>query len=392
MTTKRRKRHIRKSRKVRKRRYKKSRKRKLKKKYRMMQEKELPEPNMLGHRSYDTKRAVAFLNERGYIVIDFPWMTPSKLIQIKREFDTTLRQFREYKEGANEYVMGGFSALGNPSSFHNTLVRTLRMNAMAELIPLFKEYISELEGDDWKLEQDIDRMLFRKQGKSPSRETFHRDEAINAEDSDKIFGGWINLDTHDQFFSCVPGTHTEVQGHSGFSLIKDKYQIEKYKKDKQKIKIPPGSIMIFYENLVHEVLSSKAKRDMYRLFTGWRITQSNESLIGNEKLRKLLDDNAIIPLKSGQEPPIYAKLHWTNWMPKLTSFSDENISDAFVEMKLRKKENKEYRVSQRFMKSLREAGQPLYDEYDEIEYNMYIPNKNWILQYGGDDKLYKYYL
>ena len=199
-----------------------------------MQEKELPEPNMLGHRSYDTKRAVAFLNERGYIVIDFPWMTPSKLIQIKREFDTTLRQFREYKEGANEYVMGGFSALGNPSSFHNTLVRTLRMNAMAELIPLFKEYISELEGDDWKLEQDIDRMLFRKQGKSPSRETFHRDEAINAEDSDKIFGGWINLDTHDQFFSCVPGTHTEVQGHSGFSLIKDNIRLKNIKRINKK--------------------------------------------------------------------------------------------------------------------------------------------------------------
>ena len=64
-----------------------------------MQEKELPEINMNERISYNPKRAVVFLNERGYIVIDFPWMTPSKLIQIKREFDTTLRQFREYKEG-----------------------------------------------------------------------------------------------------------------------------------------------------------------------------------------------------------------------------------------------------------------------------------------------------
>ena len=44
------------------------------------------------------------------------------------------------------------------------------------------------------------------------------------------------------------------------------------------------------------------------------------------------------------------------------------------------------------MKSLRDAGKTLYDDYNEIEINMYIPNKNWILQYGGDDILYKFIL
>ena len=123
---------------------------------------------------------------------------------------------------------------------------------------------------------------------------------------------------------------------------------------------------------------------MYRLFTGWRVTQSNESLIGNKELRKLLDDNAIIPLKSGQQPPMYAKLHWTNWVDNLSTFS-KNVKSEFrekKEMKSGKRKGQSYDISQRYMKSLREAGQALYDEYDEIEYNMYIPNRNWILQYG----------
>ena len=341
--------------------------------------------------SYNPSNDVNFLNKEGYVVIKFPWMTMNKLAEIKTEFDNTLQEFREYKEDANDYIMGGFSALGNPSSFHNSLVRRLRMNAMAELIPLFKEYISKLDNSEsWKLEQNIDRMMYRKKGKSPSRESFHRDEAISAKDNDKIFGGWINLDTNDQYFSCVPRTHTEVQGHAGFAPIRDKKEKEKYNKIKQKIKIPPGSIMIFYENLVHEVLSTKANRNMYRLFTGWRITQSNQSLMGNNNLKELLTTNSIIPLKSGQQPPMYAKLHWTNWLSKLTKFTEENVLDEFTENKLRKSDNQSYKVVQRFMKSLKDANKQLYDTYNENEINMYIPNRNWILQYGGNNIFYNY--
>ena len=351
----------------------------------------VPDIDMTSVISYNPITKVDSLNEQGYIVIKLPWMTMNKIEQIQLDFDNTLKEFREFKEGANDYIMGGFAALGNPSSFHNQLVRRLRMNAMADLIPLFKEYISRLDDStSWKLEQNIDRMMYRLKGRTPSAESFHRDEAVNAEDNDKIFGGWINLDKTDQYFSCVPRTHTEVQGHAGFAPIKDKEDIEKYKKMTKKIKIPPGSIMIFYENLVHEVLGNKAKQTMYRLFTGWRITQSNESLIGNDKLKELLTSNSIIPLKSGQQPPMYAKLHWTNWLKKLIPFTENNILDEFTENRLRKSDNTEYKVVQKYMKSLKEMNKPLYEAYDENEINMYIPSRNWVLQYGGNNISYNY--
>ena len=42
------------------------------------------------------------------------------------------------------------------------------------------------------------------------------------------------------------------------------------------------------------------------------------------------------------------------------------------------------------MKSLKDANKQLYDTYNENEINMYIPNRNWILQYGGNNILYNY--
>ena len=94
----------------------------------------------------------------------------------------------------------------------------------------------------------------------------------------------------------------------------------------------------------------------------------------NDKLKELLTSNSIIPLKSGQQPPMYAKLHWTNWLKKLIPFTENNILDEFTENRLRKSDNTEYKVVQKYMKSLKEMNKPLYEAYDENEINMYIPN------------------
>ena len=51
-----------------------------------------------------------------------------------------------------------------------------------------------------KLEQDIDRMLWRTYNLQPPAETWHRDEAKTANDDDDVFGGWWNLDAKPQYF------------------------------------------------------------------------------------------------------------------------------------------------------------------------------------------------
>ena len=365
--------------------------------------------DLLRELSYVPEKAADFLNENGYIVIKIPWMDEKRLPKMRKEFDNELKNFREFTPDAQDYILGGFSALGNPSSFHNMFARTLRKYAMAEVFYLFKAMIAKMPGNEWKLEQTIDRMLYRLPGKSTSAEAFHRDEAVFALPEDKVFGGWINLNSFPQYFSCVPRTHTEVKGHSGFNKIKDKGAIAKYKKEKKSIEIPAGHIMIFYENMVHEVLSKRTTETMYRLFTGWRITKSTECLLGvvdgeteknkikvkegNKGLLKRLKDNAYIPLKSGQRPPMYSKLHWSNHAENiLKPFSETNVKDKFKEVRFMKSSEKNYFVVQRFMKSLKDSKERLYPPYTEEEINMYIPNKTLSLPHGKDNKYYEFTL
>jgi hypothetical protein len=42
------------------------------------------------------------------------------------EFKDIEKTFPEYKDTATTFVLGGFGAYGNPSSFHNPLVKKLR--------------------------------------------------------------------------------------------------------------------------------------------------------------------------------------------------------------------------------------------------------------------------
>jgi hypothetical protein len=62
-------------------------------------------------------------------------------------------------------------------------------------------------GSDYKLEQLIDRLMYRPKGASATAESWHRDNTPGAQPSDHTFGGWWNLDAETQKFSYARGTH-----------------------------------------------------------------------------------------------------------------------------------------------------------------------------------------
>ncbi len=98
-------------------------------------------------------------------------------------------------------VEGGFAGMGNPSSYHNRFVRDLRMAAHVAVVESGVVPVEENEN----LEQEACRLMVRRSYKTPTAETWHRDEAIFAKDGDTIYGGWVNLDLErDQLFSMVP--------------------------------------------------------------------------------------------------------------------------------------------------------------------------------------------
>lgn len=348
---------------------------------------------------YDPQAKLEELQRNGVVVLPVSWMDKEKRSKVRGVMLNQMDRFPEFKEEATSYVMGGFSALGNPASFHNPFVRRIRQYAMVEVIPLVSALIkSQANPGEWGLEQIIDRMMWRPAGMKATAESWHRDEAVLAKDDDMIFGGWWNYDDVNQGFSCIPGTHTEVSGHSGFATIKGKEANKALTADPRKktVVIPPGHIMIFYENLLHEVLAKARKSDQFRQFLSWRVTKETKSLFHTDgaavdPVGTLLDKQGVMQLKSGQTPPMYAKLHWTNWKPKIVDFTQKNMDPRTVEEKAVKSKSskdagKSFAVVHMEMKSLFDYGFPMYKRYSQDERSMHVPQKSWKLLRGSDDK------
>lgn len=270
-----------------------------------------------------------------------------ELFMLRSEFMATMRAFPEFEQSATHYVVGGFAALGNPSSFHNPLVRKLRLRAHQVIVPLLQEL-----HHDMHVEQLHDRMMWRQAGQMPTRETWHRDICPNAAQTDIIYGGWLNLNDEEQIFSYVPGSHVynvENSGVSGFARITD--LSASLNKCRHKMKVPPGHIVIFPQFIVHEVSASKKKYDMYRLFLGWRVTSATTPLYSDtlERIKK----QAPMKLPGGMEPSMYASNH-LKYHSRLVKAVSEHVKPITLD---------ESGYVHKVMYSLEKYGFDLYPEY-----------------------------
>jgi hypothetical protein len=203
-------------------------------------------------------------------------------------------------------VGGGYQFLANPSSFHCKTVRTLRrlaqIGVLSNKVNDSTPFHELLEDNTKNLEQIADRLMVRRLNKSISDgETWHRDVAQFADDDDRVFGGWINLDLNEcQYFSCVPDTAYEnipENAKAFWNIPREKWGY--CESNKVRVEIPPGHMLIFDERTIHEVLKTEKKKGTScRLFTGWRVTRKTESIVQNleERLRVL----EALPIKSGQ--------------------------------------------------------------------------------------------
>lgn len=133
---------------------------------------------------------------------------------------------------------------------------------------------------------------------------------------------------------------------------------------------------------------------MYRVFTGWRVTDDTNPLIPNNipALKDMLKQQSVMKLKSGQTPPMYAKLHWTNWVDKIVDFTDKNINDRCIEsrrMESGAKKGNTYHTVHREMESLLYYGFPMYPKYKQNEENMHIPRRQWKVLLPGRKRLFQ---
>jgi hypothetical protein len=312
----------------------------------------------------DNKRKLNSLDEFIRMgITTIPIIPASELTKIQKDFDKTLFSFPEYNRSSDNpslnsvgekllYVLGGFSAFGNPASFHNMFVRSMRIKCWSKAILLFQQLIDKYHNKklrkNYKVEVLFDRMMYRISGQKAVAESWHRDVMPKnlILERDEVYGGWINFDDKDQYFSCIPGSHLGIIQKNiptGFdTMIKreTKKAQEEYKggeKDEKdyikrvvkqrmkdisskrhKFRIPPGHMIIFPQYIMHEVVASAVKYNMKRLFLGWRMTISDKSIRNNEEM---MDKQSVTPLPGGMIPPMYSSNHGSFYLgiPNVTA-------------------------------------------------------------------------
>ena len=266
------------------------------------------------------------LRDQGWCVV--PLLPADEIKATRKAFWRAIASFPEYqaavtsvadmaKDLTQHYVQGGFGALGNPASFHNSFVREWRTRALTSVVEqrIFAAIIQAhpAGGEHVRLEQLVDRMMIRRPSKRATAESWHRDEAIDCQDDDVVFGGWINFDETPQVLSAVPASHVGVIGHGGFAKL-TAADADAATSRRQHLAVPPGHLLVFNEKLMHEVHPAPPatpQHTILRVFTGWRLTTATTPQLGAEALEAVLADQAVVRLKSGQTPKMYANMSWS---------------------------------------------------------------------------------
>jgi hypothetical protein len=262
---------------------------------------------IIDEQNYIKEKAMDLKN-KGYTVVDLHLSRGKHMFINDTEWLKLVKniQLRDFKTTDPEYgfVLGAFGAFGNPASFHSKEIYALRYILFNKLKFLFKNVDPRR-----KLEMLFDRLAIRREGASVSGESFHRDTCSLQSTDDNIYGGWINLDdTETQYFSCVPGTHT-CAGRGGFERIQGDY-----KDTKIKLPVKPKQVLIFNQNIIHEIFKQKIKKTNIRLYLGWRHTYSDLPLLSDPKdpqknINKILSEQIVPVLPSGDVPFMYSKQH-----------------------------------------------------------------------------------
>jgi hypothetical protein len=259
-----------------------------------------------------------------------------------------LKQSPEFIDASKRLVMGGFGALAHPTSFHHPDVRFMRKIIYDRVTPFLREWFPSK-----KVAIMFDRIAQRREGDSISGETYHRDICDQKRPEDIILGGWINLDTdQDHYFHCVPGTHNDETDAKGFSKLKDQ---KEYKNLEKIYKISPGQIIIFHQNLVHRIKPGKIKKYSERMYLGWLVTDLDTPVID---YTECIQNQSPPKIPSGQDPPIYAKMHMVCHKQKVRDFF-ENVVEQLRDM--------------RFQIGLKQANLPLWRPYNQDDIDIFIP-------------------
>jgi len=282
---------------------------------------------------------------RGYAVLPFP-------DSIRDQFNVIqfLREQREFKtvDENQLFVLGGFQALGNPSSFHHPLRRQLMLDVYDYMIPIFAFLLRNSPFQDYKYISMIpDRFGIRRNDQQVGAETWHKDQSLDMERARNaiVFGGWINLDPIGsgkmQYFNCVPGEVVSPNQNAGFyeralqnvgGFTARPEEVPRLNTQRVRIPVPPGHLVVFNELLTHEVAPGVNKsafdpsKTSYRCYLKWFVSKNARPYWRQSRLDNFFEHQSQIGMSIFQpDAPFYAGAHASTSTGPLIEISERVI-------------------------------------------------------------------
>lgn len=297
-----------------------------------------------------------------YGVVCMRVVTEKQRAKWEKRLWNAMDEFPEYKLRGRgvQRALGGFGALGNPSSFHHPEIQKWRNGMKKEVLaPLFREYVT-LKGyctTTTRLETLYDRLVVRCEAfGQPTPESWHRDiydgskhslrplpDSLRSErgaEPDEIFGGWVNLSDEPQTFVCLVGSHkgdaalaAQKRGGGFAELSEEDVRKQKVHErlsrqasrkigtcrtdEKGCVIVPPGFMVLFYQRILHSVAGGKQGNvPSLRVMNGVRLTGETNSLFDH---MSVVANNAVPRIPSGQVPPMYSQNHYAFFCSATTS-------------------------------------------------------------------------
>jgi hypothetical protein len=334
-------------------------------------------------------RYINELNTKGVTVIEVPHIYIDDLydpngVDPMYNMDHFLRNQLEFTEADPEqiFVLGGFAAMANPSSFHHPVPRIVRIAITKQVAePLFRRMFPGQYMQSWP-----DRFRITRSDVVPTSESFHRDKS-GSRPGETIFGGWVNLSLDKtQKFSCVPGTQlpNTAQHAAGFEKFGAMEQA-RLKLVKKEILVPPYHCIIFNETLAHEVATRPKKaydprETGYRLYLKYMLTPTGRSVITDNEITEYTFNQGVPRISETQIPAMYSNMHVNQ-----IKVNKRRLEDIAGRLKEPFKEEAEVKSGElkgtRYMRpklnlpSLREAGLPLFYSYSDVEKSILRPTQ-----------------
>jgi hypothetical protein len=342
--------------------------------------------------------AAKFLAENGFVVLRPPGHI-LLMSNYRDRFINAVLAFPEFRRDVpvlnktRHYTRGGFGALGCASSFHNPFARELRVEMHTVVYHLFRELIAaDSLSPNKYFAQVIDRMMIREAGVAAFAEDWHRDIHAQGLESDQFYGGWLNLGEKDDVFICRAGTHQpdNLDEHSiGFSKVRDEDLLDALNESHEQVIVPPGHIIVIDETILHKVNGKKAEATKFRLFTAWRLTMNSGSEFPRG-LSKMLEDQAVVTIKSGQVPVMYPATDVTYRIGDLVNWAATELQPCMLEARKRSDKavvfpGQTLMLPKRQAPSLKETGLQMYAPYPDWERKLYIASKTHEIPYNNNE-------